>query len=42
VQVWKEQLYYTQSLKTDSSAKYDKKDNQDYNNNIFEINNEST
>ena len=41
-QAWKKQLHHIQSLKTDSSAKYDKKDNQDHNNNISEINNKST
>ena len=41
-QAQKEQLHHIQSLKTDSSAKYDRKNNQDHNNNIFETNDKST
>ena len=41
VQVWKEWLHHIQNLKTDSSAKHDRKDNQDHNDNTSEINDES-
>ena len=42
MQVWKKQLYHTQNLKTDSSAKDDRKNNQNHNNNTFEINDRNT
>ena len=42
VQTQKEWLYHTWSLKINSSAKHDRKDNQDCNNNISETNNKST
>ena len=42
VQVQKEWLHHIQSLKTDSSAKHDKKNNQDHNSNTFETNDKNT
>ena len=42
MQIWKKWLHHIQNLKTDSSAKHDKKNNWNHNNNTFEINNEST
>ena len=42
MQVQKKQLYHTQNLKINSSAKHNKKDNQNCNNDASEINDEST
>ena len=42
VQAQKEQLHHIQNLKIDSSAKHDKKDNQDHNNNASKINDKNT
>ena len=41
VQVQKKQLHHTWNLKINNSAKHDKKNNQNYNNNIFKINDEN-
>ena len=41
MQVWKEWLYHIWNLKTDSSAKHDRKDNQNHNNNVSEMNDEN-
>ena len=38
VQIWKEWLYHIWNLKTDSSTKHDRKNNQDCNNNVSEMN----
>ena len=38
IQVWKEQLHHIQNLKIDSSAKHNKKNDQNHNNNASEMN----
>ena len=42
MQVWKKWLYHIQNLKINNSAKHDRKNNQDYNNDASETNDEST